>query len=462
MGLLQAGIGALSGVLADQWREYFYCPSLPEDVLVRKGEKRQAKRSTNTKGSDNIITNGSIIAVNEGQCMIIVDQGAIAEVCAQAGEFVYDTSTEPSIFYGGLGEGIKKSFEKFKKRFTMGGDTGKDQRVYFFNTKEIIGNKYGTANPVPFRVVDTNAGIDLDIAIRCFGEYAYRLVDPIIFYKKVCGNVEADYKRDRIDSQLKSELLTALQPAFGKISEMGIRYSSVVNHTQEMAKALNEILSSTWGEQYGIEISTFGISSLKASEEDEKRIKDLQTSATLSRPGMAGGYMTQATGGAMQAAASNATAGPMMAFAGMNMAQMAGMQNTSNLFAMDQQQQQMQQMQQMQAQQMQQQAPPTMAAPSAVGAAVAAGWTCACGKTGNTGKFCAECGQPKPAAPEAWTCECGAQNTGKFCSECGKKKPEAAPQYKCSKCGWTPDDPTKPPKFCPNCGDPFGEEDIVK
>ena len=312
MGLLQAGIGALSGVLADQWREYFYCPSLPEDVLVRKGAKRQQARSTNTKGSDNIITNGSIIAVNEGQCMIIVDQGAIAEVCAQAGEFVYDTSTEPSIFYGGLGEGIKKSFETFKKRFTMGGDTGKDQRVYFFNTKEIIGNKYGTANPVPFRVVDERAGIDMDIAIRCFGEYSYRLVDPILFYKKVCGNVEADYTRDRIDSQLKSELLTALQPAFGKISEMGIRYSAVVNHTNEMAKALNEVLSSTWGEQYGIEISTFGISSLKASEEDEKRIKDLQTSATLSRPGMAAGYMTQATGtaaaGTADAAAGTAAA----------------------------------------------------------------------------------------------------------------------------------------------------------
>ena len=458
MGLLQAGIGALSGVLADQWREYFYCPSLPEDVLVRKGAKRQQARSTNTKGSDNIITNGSIIAVNEGQCMIIVDQGAIAEVCAQAGEFVYDTSTEPSIFYGGLGEGIKKSFETFKKRFTMGGDTGKDQRVYFFNTKEIIGNKYGTANPVPFRVVDERAGIDLDIAIRCFGEYSYRLVDPILFYKKVCGNVEADYTRDRIDSQLKSELLTALQPAFGKISEMGIRYSAVVNHTNEMAKALNEVLSSTWGEQYGIEISRFGISSLKASEEDEKRIKDLQTSATLSRPGMAAGFMTQATGSAMQGAANNTSAGPMMAFAGMNMAQMAGMQNTSNLFAMDQMQQQQQ------AQQMQQQVPPqqpAMAAPSAVGAA-AAGWTCSCGKTGNTGKFCAECGQPKPADPGFWTCECGAKNQGKFCSECGKKKPAGVPQYKCDKCGWTPEDPTKPPKFCPECGDPFGDEDIMK
>ena len=455
MGLLQVGVGALNTVLADQWREYFYCDSLDADVLMVKGQKRQGKRNFNTKGSDNIITNGSIIAVNEGQCMIIVDQGAIAEVCAEAGEFVYDTSTEPTIFYGGLGQGIKQSFEIWKRRFTLGGDTGKDQRVYFFNTKEIVGNKYGTASPVPFRVVDANIGLDMDIAIRCFGEYAYRLTDPILFYKNVAGNVTDIYTRDQIDSQLKSELLTALQPAFAKISEMGIRYSALPAHTTEMAAALNDVLSEQWGGKYGIEISTFGVSSVKAPEEDEKMIKELQRNAAFRNPTMAAAQMVGATSAAMQSAAANTSTGPMMAFAGMNMAQMAGGMNTQGLFAMGQQQG----------------AQPTPPTPPAGGGAAApaapakmepeGGWTCACGATGNTGKFCSECGQPKPAPKNVWVCSCGAENKGKFCSECGKPKPAGIPQYKCDKCGWEPEDPTKPPKFCPECGDPFDDGDIV-
>lgn len=447
MGILQVGIGAAKSVLADQWREYFYCPSLETDVLVKKGENRKSKRGFNTKGSDNLITNGSIIAINEGQCMIIVDQGAIVEVCAEAGEFVYDTSTEPSIFYGNLSTGIKESFKQFGRRVSMGGDTGKDQRVYFFNTKEIMGNKYGTANPVPFRVVDNNIGLDIDIAIRCHGEYAYKIVDPILFYKNVCGNVTDEFTRDRIDSQLKSELLTALQPAFSKISDMGIRYSSLPGHTTELSNALNEVLSESWGAKYGIEISTFGVSSVKAPEEDEKMIKELQRNATFRNPNMAAAHLVGAQASAMQAAASNQNAGPMMAFAGMNMAANAGGMNAQDLFAMGQQQAQAQAQYQQAQPQMQQKAQ-------------TAGWTCSCGASGNTGKFCAECGSPKPSDNHFWTCSCGAQNKGKFCSECGKKKPAGIPLYKCDKCGWEPEDPANPPKFCPECGDPFDENDI--
>ncbi|MDO4331530.1 MAG: SPFH domain-containing protein [Eubacteriales bacterium] len=447
MGILQVGIGAAKSVLADQWREYFYCPSLEADVLVKKGETRKSKRGFNTKGSDNLITNGSIIAVNEGQCMIIVDQGAIVEVCAEAGEFVYDTSTEPSIFYGNLSTGMKESFKQFGRRVSMGGDTGKDQRVYFFNTKEIMGNRYGTANPVPFRVVDNNIGLDIDIAIRCHGEYAYRIVDPILFYKNVCGNVTDEFTRDLIDSQLKSELLTALQPAFSKISDMGIRYSSLPGHTTELSNALNEVLSESWGAKYGIEISTFGVNSVKAPEEDEKMIKELQRNAAFRNPNMAAAHLVGAQASAMQAAASNQNAGPMMAFAGMNMATNAGGMNAQDLFAMGQQQ--------AQAQAQYQQAQPQMQPK-----AQTAGWTCSCGASGNTGKFCAECGSPKPAENNFWTCSCGAQNKGKFCSECGKKKPAGIPLYKCDKCGWEPEDPANPPKFCPECGDPFDENDI--
>lgn len=456
MGIIQVGLGAAKSVLEDQWREYFYCPSMEADVLMTKGVNRRSKRSFNTKGSDNIITNGSIIAINEGQCMMIVEQGAIAEVCAVAGEFVYDASTEPSIFYGNLSENIVNSFKQFARRVTFGGDTGKDQRIYFFNTKEIMGNKYGTANPVPFRVVDQNIGLDIDIAIRCHGEYSYRLDDPVLFYKNIAGNVDGEFTRDRIDSQLKSELLTALQPAFAKISAMGVRYSAIPGHTMELANALDEILSGSWGARYGIRISAIGVNSVKAPEEDEAMIKELQRNAVFRNPNMAAAHMVGAQAAAMQAAASNTATGPMMAFAGMNMANQAGGINAGNLFAMGQQ---------MQGQPVQnQQAVQEHYHPSAQKPVqpAAAGWTCTCGCVDNTGKFCMECGSPKPEAKkDFWVCGCGTQNKGKFCIQCGAKKPAGEPLYKCDKCGWEPEDPKKPPRFCPECGDPFGEEDIV-
>lgn len=404
MGLLQVGVGAAQSVLADQWREYFYCDALDENTLVKKGKAREAKKAFNLKKSDNLISNGAVIAVNEGQCMIIVDQGAIVELSAQAGEFVWDSSTEPTIFYGGLGEGIKASFEEFKKRIGFGGDTAKDQRVYFFNTKEIIGNKYGTQNPIPFRVVDTNIGLDMDIAIRCHGEYAYRMTDPVLFYKNLSGNVEEDFTRDRIDSQLKSELLTALQPAFAKISEMGVRYSALPGHADDLAAALNDVLSAKWGGQYGLKITSVGVSSATASEEDEKKIKDLQASAVLKNPAMAAAALTAAQAEAMKSAAANTSAGPMMAFAGMNMANNAGGMNAAQLFQMGQQTQNAQSGQ------------PAPAAPQE-----AEMWVCPKCGTKNTGKFCSNCGTPKPA-PAEWTCSCGTKNTGNFCSNCGRPR----------------------------------------
>jgi membrane protease subunit (stomatin/prohibitin family) len=453
MGLIKALVGSAGGVLADQWKEYFYCEALPVDVLVAKGEKRTSGRSSNTKGSDNIISNGSIIAVADGQCMIIVEQGKVVDVCAEPGEFTYDTSTEPSLFCGKLSKSIPAVFKNIGKRFTFGGEAPKDQRVYYFNTKELVGNKYGTPNAVPFRVVDNNIGLDMDISIRCFGEYSYRVTNPILFYTNVCGNVSEDYTRSEIDSQLKSELMTALQPAFAKISEMGIRYSALPGHTQEMADVLNDVLSKKWGELRGIEIVSFGVSSVKASEEDEAMIKELQRNATFRNPTMAAAHLVGAQAAAMQSAASNQGAGPAMAFMGMNMAGNAGGMNAQNLYQMGQQQ----------------------AAPAAPAAdtwkcacgATATGkfcpecgakkpepkapegsWKCACGAT-VTGKFCPECGAKKPEAPAGWTCSCGAVNKGKFCAECGKSKPAGVPQYKCDKCGWEPSDPAHPPKFCP-------------
>ena len=444
MGLIKAITGAGGSVLGDQWKEYFYCESIDEEILVVKGQKKVSGRSSNTNGSDNVITNGSIIAVADGQCMIIVDQGKVAEICAEPGEFTYDASTEPSIFSGKLGQSILDSFKAVGKRFTFGGETPKDQRVYYFNTKEIIGNKYGTANPVPFRVVDERAGIDMDISMKCFGEYSYRLCDPVLFYTNVCGNVKDSYKRSEIESQLKSELLTALQPAFARISEMGIRYSAVAGHTMELADALNDVLSKKWRERRGIEIVEFGVSSIKADEEDEKTIKELQKNAAFMDPTRAAANLTAAQAAAMQNAASNPN-GAMMGFMGMGMAQQAGGINAQSLY-------QMGAAQQAAAQPSQPQQP---AQPSVVN-----GWKCSCGATAN-GKFCPECGSPKPAE-DGWKCSCGAVNKGKFCSECGAAKPAEAHLYRCDKCGWEPEDPKNPPKFCPECGDPFGDEDIVK
>ena len=474
MGLIKAALGSVGGVMADQWKEYFYCEAMPENVMAVKGQKRVSGRSSNTKGSDNVISNGSVIAVADGQCMMIVDQGRIIEVCAEPGEFTYDMSTEPSLFTGELKGSIRAVIDSMTNRFTFGGEAPKDQRVYYFNTKELMGNKYGTPSPVPFRVVDQRAGIDIDVGIRCFGEYSYHITNPVLFYTNVCGNVSEAYTRDKLDSQLKTELLTALQPAFARIGENGIRYSQLPGHTMELADALNEVLSKKWRDLRGIEIVSFGVSSVTADEEDEKMLKELQRNAAFMDPTRAAAHLVGSQGDAMKMAAANQNAGPAMAFMGMNMAGQAGGANVQNLFQMGQQQQ------------AQQQAAQPAPAPAAQGWTCTCGqggitgnfcpncgskkpepkpagdsWQCACGTTA-TGKFCPECGKPKPAAAaDGWTCTCGAVNKGKFCAECGKPKPAGVPQYKCDKCGWEPADPQHPPKFCPECGDPFDDGDIV-
>ena len=444
MGLIKAAMGAAGGVLSDQWKEYFYCDALPADVLAIKGQKRVSGRSSNTGGEDNIISNGSVIAVADGQCMLIVEQGKILDVCAEPGEYIFDTGTEPSIFAAGaFGDNALAALRNVWERFKFGGMPGKDTRVYYFNTKELICNKYGTPNPVPFRVVDRNIGLDIDIAIRCFGEYSYKITNPILFYTNVCGNVTSGYVRGTIDGQLKTELMTALQPAFAKISEMGIRYSALPGYTTELAQALNDVLSAKWRDLRGLEIVSFGVSSVTASEEDEQMIKDLQKSAVMRDPTMAAATLVSAQADAMKTAAGN-EGGAMTGFLGVGMAQQSGGLNAGALFEMGQQQSP--------AAQDQQALPPTPAAGDS--------WTCSCGHENNTGNFCAECGLPKPAA-EGWTCSCGAVNKGKFCSECGLPKPAGVPQYKCDKCGWEPEDPAKPPKFCPECGDPLDDGDLV-
>lgn len=435
MGLIKALSGAVGGTLADQWKEFFYCDALSSDTLMIKGEKRVSGRSSNTKGNDNIISNGSGIAVADGQCMMIVEQGKIVEVCAEPGEYTYDKSTEPSIFTGPLGKGIIDTFKTIGKRFTYGGDTGKDQRVYYFNTKELIDNKFGTPNPIPFRVVDRNIGLDIDVSVRCSGVYSYKIADPLLFYTNVCGNVEREYTRDTIDGQLKTEFISALQPAFGKLSELGLRPNQIVAHNTDLENAMNSALSAKWGELRGLKVVSIALGSVTLPEEDAELIKKAQHAAILRDPSMGAATLVGAQAEAMKAAAANEN-GAMMGFMGMGMAAQAGGMNAQSLYQMGQQARQ-------------QQLQPT---PAPAGA-----WKCKCGAT-VTGKFCTECGAKKPE--DGWTCpSCGATNKGKFCSECGAKKPEDAPLYRCDKCGWEPEDPAHPPKFCPECGDIFDDKD---
>ena len=434
MGLIKAGIGALGGVLADQWKEFFYCDALDMDTLVVKGQKRTGRRSSNTRGSDNIISNGSGIAVADGQCMIIVEQGKVVDICAEPGEYTYDTSTEPSVFTGSFGESLAKTFQAAGKRFTYGGDTGKDQRVYYFNTKEIMGNKFGTPTPIIFEVMNKRLGMSRTVNVRCNGVYSYTISDPLLFYTKVCGNVEQPYTRSNIDEQLKAEFISALQPAFGALAELELRPAQLPAKANELKQAMNDALQADWMAR-GISVAKIALNPITLNPEDMKKIQEMEDSMTYGQNAfMMGGRMATATANAMETAAGNPN-GAMTGFMGMGMAggMMGGFNQAQQFYNAGMQQQQ--------------------------SAPAQDGWTCSCGATA-TGKFCPECGAKKPA-DSSWKCSCGTVNQGKFCIECGAKKPAGIPQYKCNKCGWQPADPTKVSRFCPECGDPFDGGDII-
>lgn len=410
MGLIKAGLGALGSTLGDQWKEFFYCEALSPEVLVAKGQKRVSNRSSNTRGSDNIITDGSGIAVANGQAMIIVENGEVVEFSAEPGEYTFDASSEPSIFTGDLRENIEKTFEIVKKRFTYGGDPGKDQRIYYFNTKEIPGNKFGTTNPVPFRIVDNNIGLDVDISVRANGLYSYIIEDPLLFYTNVTGNVQGEYRREEIDQTLKSEFLNALQPAFAKISAMGIRYSELPGHTMELSKAMNEVLTEKWRELRGLRIISVSLNSITAPEEDEEMIKRVQRDAVYRNPSMAGATMVGAQSDAMRDAAKN-EAGAFTGYMGMGMAQNSGGANASDFFKMAEEEERKLQQQNLEKREK---------------APTGAQWFCS---------------------------ECGAENVGKFCTNCGAKKPNTT-KVKCDNCGWESESEVTP-NFCPDCGNKF-------
>lgn len=408
MGLIKAGTGALGSVLADQWKEFFSCDALSNDVLVAKGTKTISGRSSNTKGNDNVISNGSGIIVADGQCMMIVEQGKVVEVCAEPGQFTYDNSIAPTIFSGHLGESIMATFKEIGKRFTYGGDVAADQRVYYFNTKELMDNKFGTPSPILFRVVDHNIKLDLDVSLRCSGLYSYRITDPLLFYTNVSGNVEREYRREEIDSQLKTEFISALQPALAKISELQVRPSALPAHAEELSAAMNDVLTQKWAEKRGISVVSVAMNPITLTEEYENMIRQAQGAAIYRDASMAGAAMTAATADAMRSAAENPN-GAFMGYMGMGMAQQAGGVDTQALYEMGQRQ-------------------AKEVAPHASPQATTGGWICP---------------------------DCQMDNSGNFCSNCGKAKPATSVAKFCSNCGWQVTDPSGPPKFCPECGTAF-------
>lgn len=449
MGLIRAALVGAASSLADTWEEFYVCESMPADVLISKGQKRVGKHSSNKKGNENVISDGSTIVVNEGQAMIMVDQGCIVEIASEPGIYEYRTGTSPSIFSSTFGAGLKDTFKEMWERIKHGGDAAKDQRIYYFNMKEIMDNKFGTQNPVPFRMNYTDIGRNFTVGVRCNGIYTYRITDPVLFFTNVAGNVSDKFVRSNLDNQLKGEFLDVLAPAFTKISATGIRYDELPGRQKELKEALQGELVDNWKNRRGITIETVAINSVTISDEDMKRIQQFEDRIWNADPNHAAATLVEAQAQALQNAASNPN-GSAMGLFGMGMAQQAGGMNAQALFNMAQQQQQQN----------------NAAQPQNVAAAPAApanSWTCACGAV-NTNKFCSDCGKPKPepAAANGWTCSCGAVNKGKFCSDCGKPKPAGAPLYRCDKCGWEPEDPKNPPKFCPECGDPFNDSDIVK
>ena len=436
MGLIKAALGAAGGVMADQWKEFFVCESLPNDVLMRKGQKKTTGRSSNYKGDENIITSGSGIVVADGQCMIIVEQGKVVEICAEPGEFTYDASTEPSIFAGSFGESVKATFKNIGKRFTYGGEAPKDQRVYYFNTKEILDNKFGTPNPFEFEIVNKRLNLYRSVQIRCNGIYSYKITDPLLFYTELCGNATYEYTRAELDGQLKVEFIDALQPAFAELSALELRPAQIPAHTAELKNAANNALKSAWTERRGISVHSIALNPINLTDADRAKIQLLEDAMAMgSNPFMMAGREADARAAAMEAAAANPN-GAMMGFMGMN----AAMGTSGGVDPMAMYNAGVQQMAQQNT-------------------ATADSWKCVCGAN-EIGKFCSQCGAPKPQAVVGWNCSCGAVNKGKFCPECGSKKPEDAPLYRCDKCGWEPADPKNPPKFCPECGDIFDGNDV--
>ena len=319
MGLIKALTGSVIGTVLDTWKDYFVCDSLDNDTLMVKGTKR------GFGGSGDVITNGSGIIVNEGQCALIIEEGNILEVANEPGSYTFDSSLSPSIFDGGL-EGLKNSFKDAVERFTFGGEVNKSQRVYYVNTKEIMENRFGTATPIPFRVIfDKTTGSEVEISVKCNGEFTFRIVNPVVFYQKVAGNKADRFEKDELISIMKSEMMDTLNPAFGKLSDLNIRYSELPSHTTEIKDALREALRTRWEENRGIALDSLTINSVTIPEADAEKIKNIQFSFINRDKDTANATIVSATADAIRDAANNAN-GAATGFMNVNMATNTGAQ----------------------------------------------------------------------------------------------------------------------------------------
>ena len=471
MGIIKAAMNAVGGTLGDSWLEVIEPGDMDATTVMCPGvsKARNDGRNTNHKGTANTVSNGSIIQVYDNQMMLLVDGGAIVDYTAEPGYFEVKNSSLPSLFNGQFGDTLKDTFNRFK----FSGVTPTSQRVVYINLKPMEGIKFGTPNPVSFY----DAAYDIDVSVRAHGKFSVDIVDPLKFYKTVIAtssviNNEV-VKMDTLMSQRYDlEIISALEPALAGLSMKGVKGSQVSTHLPELREELKIALHDVWVEERGIELRQIGIS-ITPDEETKELLKERNKVAIYNNAGMRETLMQKNISEGIRDAGSNAN-GAMAGFMGIGMGMNASggfMQAASSTnmqqMQMEQQMQQqrmMQQQQPMQQQPMQQQMQQPAQTPNQQPAASSNGWTCSCGKTGNTGKFCAECGQPKPApvSSDEWTCVCGVVNKGKFCAECGAKRPDPKPKkIKCDKCGYEPDMSQPIPKFCPECGDPINGADYV-
>ncbi|WP_295210233.1 SPFH domain-containing protein [Ruminococcus sp.] len=487
MGLIRMLTSAVGSTFADQVVDYFRCEDMSTKILCQPGTLVKRNGTTNN-ASDGVISNGSRFDVAVNQAALLIENGKVHDfvigTAETAGQYKYDSKAAPSLLGGGWRD-FGASIKEIGRRFTAGGQSLNTMRLIYINLKPIPGNKVGFGK-IPFRDGEMN----LTLNAQGHGQYELQIINPMNFYENVVQNVNSVLSVDSPDGatvlgQLKADMTPKFQIALTKIAALKIPYDQLGAYPDELAAAMNEALREKWANK-GIEITSLAIE-LNVDEESKKRIAKFQEAKTAgSDPSMLYAMDRMSINTAREAAANNSN-GAMAGFMGMGMA--GGMMGQP----MDASMYQQQMMNQQAAAQAAQQAAPAQA-PAAAPTQQAAptdGWTCACGATNtgkfcancgqpkpepkpaptsdswtcacgteNTGKFCANCGQPKPQKPEGWTCSCGAVNKGKFCAECGKPKPAAEPLYKCDKCGWEPADPKNPPKFCPECGDPFDDNDI--
>ncbi|MBQ8214312.1 MAG: SPFH domain-containing protein [Clostridia bacterium] len=427
MGIIKAFFGAVGGTLADQWQEVIEADSMSDTTVFAKGVKVRPndKRNSNKKGTEDIVSNGSIIHVYPNQFMILVDGGKIVDYTAEEGYYKVDNSTAPSLFNGQFGDMLKEGFGRVR----YGGVPSQKQKVYFINLQEIKGIKFGTPTPVNYFDNFYNS----ELFLRAHGTYSIKVTDPIKFYAEAIPRSSERVDIKDINEQYLSEFLEALQAAINQMSVDNIRISQVVSKTRELSRYMANELDEDWKNLRGFEVVSVGIASVSYDEESKKLINMRNQGAMLGDAAVREGYVQGAIARGMENAGSN-SAGAAQAFMGMGMGMGAAGNFMASASATN-------------AAQMQQQA----AQKEAQQAAAANTWTCACGAK-NTGKFCSECGSKKPEAASGWTCSCGKVNTGKFCSECGSPRP-ADEHWFCTECGHKN---AAASKFCSECGNKRG------